>query len=176
MTEQARATVRLYDLPTETSVRSNIRRASAAFLIAITCPVYAQVGGDGEDIGHYIERVYGSGNEYSDAASAYATALDTLWTRAANTQQYDSELTDTAQHAQYCLQAKLERVEPRRAQSLLVELKRKLASTPARYAGYLFAEQLAAQHPVVAQMSEARECELTGVEPSSSRSSGQGSR
>ncbi|MGF6440471.1 hypothetical protein [Paraburkholderia youngii] len=124
----------------------------------------AQVGAATESVDQYIARVYGDNNEFARAAHAYADALDKLWTRTATTQQYQEELQVAALHAQYCLQAKLDRIAPAKTKTLITDLKRTLAGNPVGFTGYLFSEQLLGQRelPVVPD-SERVDCSIAGV-------------
>jgi hypothetical protein len=144
-----------------------------AFVVVLTgcAPVAAQVGAASEDASAYIARVYGSGNEVSAAATAYADALSRLWLRTAVTQTYDESLNLAAITAQICFQDKLDRFIPRRRDTLVTELKHVLAGNPQRYAGYVFAEQLAGQHPLNVVASEREACRSAGV-PGPSRAPG----
>jgi len=144
-------------------VTKTLRRIAVAAGLAMAGSVSAQVGADNEDIGHYIARVYGRGNDVSAAATAYAGALMRLWDTMARNPRYDQNLTVVADEAQLCLQGKLDRLAPQRRDALIYEMKRKLAGTPQRFAGFLVAEQLSEQNPIRIALSEREACGLVGV-------------
>jgi hypothetical protein len=144
-------------------VRKALRFIAAALALGMAGSALAQVGADNEDIGHYIARVYGSGDDLSAAATAYARALMRLWDTMARNPRYDQNLTVVADEAQLCLQGKLDRVAPQRRDALINEMKRKLAGNPERFAGFLVAEQFAQQNPIQMTLSEREACGLVGV-------------
>lgn len=86
-----------------------------------------------------------------------------LWDSMARPPRYDQNLTVVADEAQLCLQGKLDRLAPQRRDALLNEMKRKLAGTPQRFAGFLVAEQLSEQNPIRIALSEREACGLVGV-------------
>jgi hypothetical protein len=144
-------------------VTTFLRVIAAAVGFTLAASASAQVGADNEEIGHYIARVYGSGDDLSAAATAYAGALTHLWDTMAKNPRYDQNLTVVADEAQLCLQGKLDRLAPQRREALINEMKRKLAGAPERFAGFLIAEQLAQQNPIRMALSEREACGLVGV-------------
>lgn len=125
---------------------------------------FAQVGRGSESIDSYIARTYGSGNEFSQAATVYAAALSRLWEKVAVTPRYDADLTRDAAVAEACLSAKLDRAVPGEREQRMTDIKRVLASDTLRYTGYLFSSQLAQQNfRPLPQLSEREACALAGV-------------
>ncbi|MFP3637535.1 hypothetical protein [Paraburkholderia sp. SIMBA_054] len=141
-----------------------VRSTGTLLLAAIGfAPVHAQTASD-QVVAQYIAQKYGSGNDLSIAAATYANALAQLWDKAVVKLQYDPDMTLSASLAETCFLAKLERVNPGRATELNMELKKNVAHTPVRYAGYVIAGQLADQNfAPPQQLTEQQACRLVRV-------------
>ncbi|MBN3760903.1 hypothetical protein [Burkholderia sp. Ac-20365] len=144
-------------------IKPILSMVSASALIFGATAAVGQTATD-PGVARYIQEKYGAGNDLSLAASVYANSLIKLWDKTAVEQKYSSDLTLAAGLGEMCLMAKLSRVDPAGAQDDLAELRKTVASTPVRYAGYAIAGHLAdlyfAPPP---PMSEAQVCGILKI-------------
>lgn len=121
------------------------------------------VAAQDNDVSSYIDSNYGSAPGVADAARVFASSLAALWDQTAVTQKYDRQLTIMAGASELCLRAHLSLVGVDDADGAIDDLKRRVAATPQRYAGYVFSEQLASQNPVDDTITPRQACKLVGA-------------